>query len=205
MKKILLFTALAFGTTLTSQAQSKTEASTSNYYGSNILRVSPLNVYDAGIGVGLSYERLLDREQKVGLILPIDFIFNPNNNSNMNSNSNTYVYFSPGLKFYPAGQKRVTYALGANLLLGMGTRTESIAQVSQNGSIFYITQESKNTRLGVVVNNYLNFNVGKNFVIGLNAGLGVLYLNKYENNINNNYNEGMQPTGQFAFTFGFRF
>lgn len=203
MKKIVLLASIALGTFMNVQAQSKKD-NTTNIYGNNTVKFSPINIYDVGIGIGLNYERLLDKEQKIGIELPFDLIFRPEN-TNAVTNTNAYMYFSPGFKFYPSGQRKVTYALGANLVLGMGKRSENIPQVSQNGTVYYITNETDNTRLGVLVNNHLNFNIGKHFVIGLNVGIGVLYLNKYSSNINNNYNEGIQPTGQFKFSFGVRF
>ncbi len=206
MKKIILSSILAISSFAALQAQTKIPES-KNELGNNIVRFTPLMVYDVGVGLGLSYERHLDKEQRVSVVLPVDLIMIPEYNYNSSRSSN-YFYFSPGFKFYPTGQKRVTYALGANMILGFGNRYDQIQQVSQNGTIFMEQVEAKNTRLGVLVNNYLNFNIGKRFAIGLNGGLGVLYINKYEgvNYIQNFYGgDRVSITGQFAFNFGVRF
>lgn len=169
-------------------------------YGNNIIRLSPFAAYDVGLGLNLSYERHLDKKQQLSLILPVNFLFNPNYNSN-NGEQNMYYAFTPGLKFYPSGQKKVTYSIGPSLFLLTGKTSEWI-YTGWNEEL--ITKER--FTLGLLVNNYLNFNISKNFMFGMEAGLGLKYVDK-ETIVKNNTveNKGVNALGQFSLTFGVRF
>lgn len=177
-------------------------------YGANILRISPLTVMDIGVGFGLSYERILDKQGMVGLILPVHLLLENNNDGFFNGNSyeeftNTYVYFTPGLKIYPFGQRRVTYAVGPNLMLGYGGGKQW--DYSRN-----IPEQIDVTkfRLGMMVNNYVNFQLGPSFNLGLELGLGVRYLDRETRDLplgSISHNNGIEATGQFSMTLGYRF
>lgn len=180
-------------------------------YGANILRISPITAMDVGVGFGLSYERILDRQQMIGLVLPFhlllendgDTFFNGNNGSD---NTRAYFYFTPGLKIYPFGQRRVTYAVGPSLMLGYGGGKEWRYDGMNYGSV-----DMTKFRLGMLVNNYVNFQIGPSFNLGLELGLGVRYLDRETTEYNfppyNTYtvNNGLEATGQFSMTLGFRF
>lgn len=181
-------------------------------YGANILRLSPITAMDVGVGFGLSYERILDRQQMIGLILPFhlllendgDAFFNGNNGEH--DNTHAYFYFTPGLKIYPFGQRRVTYAVGPSLMLGYGGGKEWRYDGMNYGSV-----DVEKFRLGMLVNNYVNFQIGPSFNLGLELGLGVRYLDRetteYKFPPYNTYtvNNGIEATGQFSMTLGFRF
>jgi hypothetical protein len=181
-------------------------------YGANILRLSPITAMDIGVGFGLSYERILDRNQMIGLVLPVhlmlendgDDFFNGNYNSN--DDTHAYVYFTPGLKIYPFGQRRVTYAVGPSLMLGYGGGREWRYDGSTYGQRVDVTK----LRLGMLVNNYVNFQIGTSFNLGLELGLGVRYLDRETVDYPYPYssvtvNNGLEATGQFSMTLGFRF
>lgn len=89
----------------------------------NIIRVSPFTALDVGVGFSLDYERLINEEGSIGLSFPLHLIMQNRQSFDYFDNQyfNTYVYFTPGLKVYPLGQRRVTYALGPNLLLAYGS------------------------------------------------------------------------------------
>jgi hypothetical protein len=184
-------------------------------YGANILRLSPLTLMDVGVGFGLSYERFLDKQQMVGLILPVHLLledsdehFLSGNNYYQNEGTHAYVYFTPGIKIYPFGQRRVTYAVGPSLLLGYGGGKEwRYDGYYPYGQRVDVTR----FRLGMMVNNYVNFQIGPSFNLGLELGLGVRYLDRetvdYEAPfmIRNTTNNGIEATGQFSMTLGYRF
>src|SRR6218665_945528 len=100
-------------------------------YGTNILRISPITAMDLGVGFGLSYEKILGKEQMVGVVLPVYLLLDGQNNYDPfgngysdNNSTKAYFYFNPGLKIYPFGQRRVTYAVGPSLMIGAGGGTE---------------------------------------------------------------------------------
>src|SRR5690554_5457934 len=120
---------------------------------SNILRLSPITAMDVGVGLGLSYERLLGDDQMVGIIIPFSLILqNKYWDSRANSaNYNSYFYFTPGIKIYPFGQRRVTYAVGPSMLIAYGGGQEGL--YGNYGNAIY---DKEVFRLGVLINNYVN-------------------------------------------------
>ena len=109
-------------------------------YGNNILSLVP-GAYTVSVdgsindvGIGASYERLLDKHGHIGLILPVVVCFASSKDFNnyaynyYNSNGATYsgnyhsVFLMPGVKFYPATSKNaVRYSIGASLFCAFGT------------------------------------------------------------------------------------
>ncbi|GEM_PF-289801 len=181
-------------------------------YGSNFLRIAPLRVLDiGGVGFGLEYERLIGQNKMVGVILPFSVLleeqYNSWNSIDNNLRYNPYFYFCPGIKIYPFGQRKVTYAVGPSLMMGYG-KTDEWTWVSNDpwgNSGYYVEQDRTRFNLGMMVMNYVNFQVTKNFSLGIDAGLGVRYLSHQKIGNNRSYNEGIQPTGQFSMTLGYRF
>ncbi len=172
---------------------------------SNILRFAPITAMDVGVGLGLSYERLLGDDQMVGIIIPFSLILQNKywDNRASSANYNSYFYFTPGIKIYPFGQRRVTYAVGPSMLVAFGGGKE---ELYGNGTALY---DKKVFRLGVLINNYVNFQITKSFNLGMEAGLGIRYIDKetFSPAYNNNYvyNNGFDITGQFSMTLGYKF
>lgn len=166
---------------------------------------------DIGVGLlSLSYERMLSADQKVSLILPVFVFFDlAEYEPDGTPNTFTYYYFTPGIKFYPDGQSNVTYALGPNLMFGYGGRTFSSPYSNQ----FPVKQRT--FRLGLLVNNYFNFQIGPQVSFGITAGLGLRYLDQVKEtymdpNITAGdrsviYNSPLKMTGQFSLSLGFWF
>lgn len=172
-------------------------------YGTNILSLTPFAAMDVGIGVGMSYEKILSADQSLGIVLPVYILFdNFDDNSYYGyENSGSYFYFAPGLKIYPFGHRRATYSIGPNLFVGGGT--SKTTQYDYNGGYTYI-QEVSRFRLGILVNNYMTFQFTKNFNLGLQGGLGVRYIDRETIDGFTN-NRGIVPTAQFSVTLGYRF
>lgn len=171
-------------------------------YGTDILSLSPFAVLDVGVGVGMSYEKIFGADKNIGIVLPVYVLFEDfDNDPYYNDNSSaSYFYFAPGLKVYPFGQRKVTYSIGPNLFVGGGTGRQT--NWDMNGNPY--TEEISRFRLGILINNYLNFQFTKNFNLGLQGGLGVRYIDR---ETYNGYTDsrGMTVTGQFSITLGYRF
>ncbi|ADQ17213.1 hypothetical protein Lbys_1500 [Leadbetterella byssophila DSM 17132] len=163
---------------------------------SNAIRFSPIGVNEIGATVGLTYERFLS--QKLSLVFPLDVVFRQHDNywNGDQLSSPAYFYFTPGFKFYPASVDRpVKYAIGANAVIGAGQRYYS---VDNHYNSPYL--KANNTRLGIMVTNYVNFDITSRFTMGINFGLGLLYVDqsKYKNN-------DLNGTVQLGTNFGFKF
>lgn len=187
------------------------------HYGSNILRLNPITAMDIGVGFGLSYEKILGSEQKVGLIFPVSMIIQNKENfdylagSYNNARYNTYVYFTPGVKIYPFGQRKVTYAVGPNLMFAYGGGNEYQYRTDAYGGAYLDNVKSTRVRLGLLANNYVNFQITRSFNIGLEGGLGLRYYDKqtfsgsafYAGN--GDISNGFDISGQFSVSLGLRF
>jgi len=185
-------------------------------YGRNMLRFLPVTATDIGVGLGFSYERILDREQRLGLTIPLSLVLenmeyyygHPTFESNQ---YHTYLYFAPGLKIYPFGQRRVTYAVGPSLMFIYGGGKGAEYGWDMHGREIVAKYSKTVFRFGVLVNNYVNFQITNRFNIGLEGGLGVRYLDlqsyKYDGlHVDDRQNRfGFDITGQFAMTLGYRF
>jgi hypothetical protein len=185
-------------------------------YGKNIIALAPLQITD-GIGLGLSYERVLDKKGIISFYLPFAMSFNDDNytsgvsptplgnNNGYNNNRFQYnsYYIFPGVKIYPTGSKgKVRYSVGPSLALIFGqTVTGGIIGTNPaNNYPLYGDYLADRFTLGIMVNNTLNIQPTPHLYMGLELGLGVSYLNTV-----NNVNVGQTGIGQFAFKMGYRF
>lgn len=174
-------------------------------YGVNIIRLLPLrSIGDGGIGIGMDYERIFGIDRNVGLVLPLSITFmdnyygNGTNATNYNQ-TDAFFTFSPGIKIYPFGQRKVTYAVGPNLLIGYGVAPEGYAIQPNNNP-------TNRFRLGLIANNYLNVQLTPQFNFGVELGFGVRYLDiPVGDRINNGSSTGIQGAGNFGLSFGYRF
>jgi hypothetical protein len=167
-------------------------------YGNNIIALSPMQLTDEGAGIGLSYERVLDKAKNyVSFYMPTAIAFKRFNDFNNNGDYST-LYLMPGIKFYPTGGKGVVrYGVGANIVFATG-RDEY--QVWQNGGIVsqWITEDFY--KLGMIVNNSLNINPTEHLHLGLEFGLGFTYLDDRNSQFDDD-----SPLVQFGFKIGYRF
>lgn len=215
--KIGTFTLLTVMTTTASFAQSpgrwekeRPRRKVIEDYGTNIITISPLTVMDYGAGVGLSYEKIFGADKNIGVVLPFSLMLESNNGagyqySPSSSGSNANIYFTPGLKIYPFGHSRVTYAVGPTFMVTYGRSSN----VWYTGFPVYGAKISW-LRMGAMATNYLNFQVTRSLNLGLEMGLGVRYLDQQTYTEPGlaapvKTNRGVKPTGRFALTFGFRF
>jgi hypothetical protein len=177
-------------------------------FGRNFINFSPFKALDSGPGFGISYEAIVDKRGYFGVILPVSMIFPDSyfySYDGQRNNSQMY-YFSPGLKIYPFGQKKVTYAVGPTVFMGWGNRRSTYTNYEPTTGVY--TDEDDNAkrfRLGMLVNNYVNFQITQHFQISLNAGLGSRYIDRETSKFRNYSTSGMQIMGEFNFSLGLRF
>lgn len=169
----------------------------------NALRFSPVGVNEIGTTVGVSFEKYLVKNSRLSLVFPIDIVFRQHDLYwDKNVSSPAYFYFTPGFKFYPSAKERpVKYAIGSNLVLGAGERYyyESTGY-NPDGSWSDLHQRANNTRIGVMVTNYVNFDISRKFTMGINLGFGMLYVDKSAYKPND-----IGGTVQLSTNFGFKF
>jgi len=175
------------------------------HYGNNILAISPLQITEKGIGVGLSYEAVLDKRGILSFYLPAMISFDNFDNGNGTSNyGRPFYYFMPGLKFYPTGSKGVVrYAVGPNLVLRYGQ--EYIDQYYYSSTYPYTSYHyaygyEDRFSLGVQITNSLNINPTDHLHLGLEMGIGLTYLNQL-----NGYNDNINGFFNLGFKVGYRF
>ncbi len=193
-------------------------------YGNNILALSPVSFNNDGVGLGLSYERVLGKKGIASFYLPLTVAFNMNNRNNYYGsgyNDNiTYSTFNamPGIKFYPTGNRgKVRYAVGPNVLVSYGTEPGyyTSPMYYPNGTIASYNYNSiERFRMGMLVSNSLNICPTPHLYLGLELNLGFVYLNEtnYSSSYYNNYyyggyydNNDDVVYAQFAFKIGYRF
>ena len=176
----------------------------------NTIRVYPLTNFDHYIGGGISYERLLDQEGRIGFILPISFGVGTSTSPfvaqpyflNGEPNEASALFINPGLKFYPKGQKRVSYALGVSLFALSGS-TYASARTNPPSSFY---EKTALLKTGLLVNNYLQFNISNHVNCGMEIGLGPSYLNRITyDNPSLTIDQGIKFFGQAAFHIGYKF
>ncbi|RYD58002.1 MAG: hypothetical protein EOP56_06940 [Sphingobacteriales bacterium] len=187
-------------------------------YGDNILAFAPLQISENGVGIGLSYERSLDKKGIVSFYMPVVWTFTGNNgddygyynyNGGYNDDLQT-VYFMPGLKIYPTGSKGlVKYSIGPSLLFAVGEayhQYNSYSTPYYGGGPYYYPQyypytgKTNRFTFGMMVNNTLNVNPTEHLHLGLELGLGVSYLHTEDG-----IRQEQIGLAQFGFKVGYRF
>lgn len=176
-------------------------------YGNNILSVMPMQI-TSNIGVGLAYERVIDKNAILSFYMPVTVAF-PNDidpvtgNVTPNGGGPTF-YVMPGLKFYPTGGKGVVrYSVGPNLTFISGQRYVN-EFIYDNGNPPNIIGQDigwrNRTALGIMITNGININPTERIHMGLELGLGFTYFNSV-----NGTNSGVDALAQFGFKIGYRF
>lgn len=201
----------SFGTQAKSSKDQKEENRSRPVYGDNIIRFNPIKALDIAAGPGISYEHLFGEDKSIGLVLPFSMLLANEDDYYGYDDTHyaTYFYFTPGLKFYPFGQRRCTYAIGPNLMLGYGGGERMESQYDPITQRYYYDEfKSRVFRLGILVNNYFNFQVTPAFSIGASAGLGARYIDHETRSGGGHdvtYNGPITVTGEITLSIGYRF
>lgn len=173
--------------------------------GKNIIAFSPFELCSPQsvtsnsneiLGVGLSYERILENEY-IGIKLPLTIAIN-----------NPGFIFAPTAKFYPKKQGVVKYSVGPQLVLSMIEASYEIYKQVPGGGGYYTTNTGTQTTFGFGINNCINFTIAKSFYLSLDATLGINYYDSFKKLTNNNYynsNSTMLPFFKMGTGLGYRF
>lgn len=174
----------------------------------NVLRVSPATVFYGGTGGGLSYERFLDNDRKVSLYLPVSFGMRrymigktsvPAGGNDMNYS----FMFNPGIRMYPKGQRRVSYAVGASVFV---TRGSENGFMQESNGAYNAYAERSETRMGSLISNSLTVNISKRLNIGLEALVGCSFYSRIGNKTNSEVQrEGVSQMTGIILQLGYRF
>lgn len=167
-------------------------------------------------GVGISYERMLEKNGHISVVLPLMYNFSSDRDFGNNlayggvayTGSTDYhsVSFIPGVRFYPAPKKnRVRYGLGLSVFATFGSEPYSVYDDSYYIRSYSTPQQDWHYSMyGIMISNSLNASVTKHFFIGidLNAGVPVS-----DNRRKDSYPAAVvfDPIMQFALKLGLRF
>jgi hypothetical protein len=176
------------------------------HYKPSVLAIAPLQFSENGLGVGLSYERALDKDGFIAFYMPVILTWDLNNGTYVNSNGNTVngnadmmFYAMPGIKLYPTGSfGPIKYSVGPSLVIASGQK--SSAAYDPTGTYISSYNTQSHFVLGMIVNNSLNINPGPHIYLGLEVGLGFSYLNTV-----GGLNQGTEFLVQGGFKIGYRF
>ncbi|HTO15716.1 MAG TPA: hypothetical protein VLZ83_08090 [Edaphocola sp.] len=194
--KIIAIGLLALGLSLNAKADGQ-----DGDWGRDNIKFYPLNAFTyGGVGFGLSYERIVDKKGLIGIQLPVHLGLSSGYNSN--SNYDATFMFNPGLKIYPWGQRKTTYALGTSLFMTSGKETRE----SWGGGPTTIMTNYNTFSTGIMINQYLQFNITENINLGFEFGAGPSYINTRKDVANNTtFSDGIDGMVLFGFHFGYRF
>ncbi|NDC40335.1 MAG: hypothetical protein EBZ77_02130 [Chitinophagia bacterium] len=162
-----------------------------------VIYFAPLQFTENGVGFSVAYEKELDRSGIATFTLPAIFTINTSKNVENGTtvtepNYDPVFYLMPGVRFYPEGSReRVTYSLGANLVLGAGRGTEYPNRFVNTGTRLVI---------GPMITGGLGLNPTEHFTLGLDFGMGFTYLHSF-----NGENRATRFLTQGGIKIGYRF
>jgi hypothetical protein len=194
MKKTLFLISLTF-LTLSGFAQKNDSKTNNTDFGKNIIAFHPLHaVADNFVGVGFSYERLVNNY--IGIKVPI-----------MKSINTNYVNVGLEAKLYPARNNGVVkYAIAPSI--NFGTGDEKYSDYVYDPVLGYNVQtftKSPRTHFGFLLNQTLNVTIMKQMYIGIDGGLGINYFDDKSNRNFNSNSNNISLAAQFHMALGFRF
>ncbi|XZF15912.1 hypothetical protein ACTHGU_07225 [Chitinophagaceae bacterium MMS25-I14] len=184
-------------------------------YGRNILSLAPVQFTNTSVmGVGLHYERILDKRGIFSLYVPLAYSFKNSSyydynvyNSVNEQRSAFWAY--PGVKFYPTGSNRkVSYAAGACFAIGAGNVPVRRSVYDPNTQTYITERTNKDFfQMGVMVNSSLNIQPTPHVYLGVELGLGIPYIQNDNSDSydNRSFNYSDEPLVQFNFKIGYRF
>ena len=191
--------------TLTARAQEDKPKQQS----SNIISLAPICIGGEGVGIGVAYERILDRGGYFSFVLPVSspFIGYVNYTGTFGREFQTWAYsgerqrilqLSPGLKFYPVGNKgRARYALAALYNYQAGYR--------ESYHYYYGGKYRVDiNKMAIMLQNSVNIFPTPHLYIGTELGFGYTFLN--EEGVNGLIHRiNTDEVVQLAFRIGYRF
>jgi hypothetical protein len=146
-------------------------------YSNSILALAPVQLTENGFGIGVSWERNLDRYGWVTFQVPAILTFNMANDKITGEAKNDLMfYFMPGIKIYTNlnSPSLTKFAVGPSIVLGAGRGTVLPAYAYNS----YSEKESR-FLLGAMGNVSANLFPAPHLYLGAEYGLGFSYINTY--------------------------
>ena len=176
-------------------------------YKPDILCVMPFQFTENGHGVGISYERSLDKRALFAFYIPAIITFNvANTNRIYDYNTGNYstgktdpmLYVMPGIKIYPTGgYGKIKYATGVSVVIGSGKQSSYLTNLNGLNTTELVQHHFL---AGYMWQNSLNVNMDARIYLGAELGLGGTFINKAGGS-----NENNELLAQGALKIGYRF
>ena len=165
-------------------------------YGKNLIVMSPMHLYGSDyindISLGLSYERMLDKD----LSIQVPFAFGLVEN---------LLQTGVGVKFYPTGNEGVVkYAIAPTFLFSTSNDRWDYYSYDEFGS-YYHESNRRDFQLGFMLSNSLNITLNENFYLGMEGGFGVNYVTWSKSNGSSRTYDGPDVNGILKANIGVRF
>lgn len=174
----------------------------------NSIRVMPVTVYGKmNIGLGISYERQIIKNGKVGLNFPVYGGFKQMSSFGRESseyleNGAVSVLFNPGIKFYLIDKTKIALAVGPSYFAMIGNGTH----IQKAGPTWPYKESRINFRQnGLLANVHLRLNANPKFFVGFDVGLGPGFVTRYRENDQLVSTDETKEFLLFNFNLGFRF
>ncbi|MBL7705049.1 MAG: hypothetical protein JNM21_05810 [Taibaiella sp.] len=177
----------------------------------NSLGINTIQVINNHIGFGAYYERSIDANDRFSVIIPVSIAWEMKSADNIysdtaNKGGNSSLFFNPGIKFYPTGNKKFfSYAVGFSIFSHIGA-AERIYGSKAPDLPYLQTETFRFSSAGVLLNNYINFKINRNISFGFEVGIGPTYFNNYKRKGSNTVVKGGITTiPNIAFQCAYRF
>ena len=190
-----------------SRVENTTRNSTLEKYGNTIIAASPIYMTNTSVvGLGLSLEHIMDKNDYISLYLPVGLSFTNPSSSNKSS---TMFWAYPGIKYYPTGNNGIArFAMGPSIVFGAGTEQRREDVYDSRTQTFEFKEFTNNVFLmGIMLNHSLNLQPTPHLYLGMEFGIGFPYfVSESENSIRSTYNtfDNGAPLVQFQFKVGYR-
>lgn len=151
----------------------------------NSVGINTIQVINNHIGFGAYYERSIDANDRFSVIIPVSIAWEMKSADNIysdtaNKGNNSSLFFNPGIKFYPTGNKKFfSYAVGLSIFSHIGAAERIYG--SKAPDLPYLQKQTyRFSSAGVLLNNYINFKINRNISFGFEVGIGPTYFNNYK-------------------------
>lgn len=176
-------------------------------YPRNNFKIIPVATFDLyytayDYSYGICYERFIDRDQKCSWNVPV-YLGRGNFGGASYGSELAFkdmLKINPGIKFYPFGQKRLTYGIGLSLFYVTGKVIETYYGYSY-------PDHYRLNQFGLMLQNSLSYNVSKRINLNLEIGYGPSIYNQYKNTkqSSDHYNEQILSMRHAHLCIGYRF
>jgi hypothetical protein len=188
-----------FGSQSNTSYKSQNSSSYQSYdpklLGRNILSIDALSLLFQN--VSLSYERIVGKNGKLGLFVPVSINMGGSNDNNGLTNSRNIFYSGLDAHYYPLGQGEFKFYIGPSLRVGTARVNNGYYEPMFD---IYINETMNSSYFSFLVKMGLQYNPVPELTLGTSLGIGT---RRYFYNIPTGNVAG--STAFFNFTMGFRF